>query len=401
MSDAVSSLIAGEPREANVSALNAELAALWRSAAEESESHNAVIRACALTLVIYTESEEAAHDVSQLLGALTLQNPCRALIMVVRPDDSPAGLSAWISAVCQLPAPGEKQVCCEHITIVARGDAVRDLDKVVVPLMVSGLPVYAWWRTGCTTQPEPFENIMRYVDRVILDSGLFLHPATDLAAVSERIQAAGGQRAICDLNWARITPWRELLAQCFDSEDTRPFLQRINEVRIEYSEGGANLHASLGQSLLFTAWLASRLGWQPTALERREATSEVHKGESVGRPYSFTGQAGDIQVELIPRRGGRECAAGFLSLELKTAGDPPATFWLACGGDLNVVITRIEMPGRQPIERTVRLRVLDEIGLLNEELKFPNRDRLYEEVLGAVALMEKMETRKSKLETGN
>ena len=74
---------------------------------------------------------------------------------------------------------------------------------------------------------------------------------------------------------------------------------------------------------------------------------------------------------------------------------------MACGGDLNVVITRIEIPGRQPIERTVRLRVLDEIGLLNEELKFPNRDRLYEEVLGAVALMEKMETRKSKLETGN
>jgi len=380
-----------------VSALSAELAALWRSVAKDSEGHNAVIRACALTLVIYTESEEAASEVSQLLGALTLQNPCRALVMVVRPEDAPGGISAWISAVCQLPAPGEKQVCCEQITIVARGDAVGDLDKVVVPLMVSGLPVYVWWRAGRTTQPEPFQKMMRYVDRVILDSGLFAHPEGDLAAVSERIQATRGQRAVADLNWARITPWRELLAQCFDSEETRPFLQRINEVRIEYSEQGAGSKASFGQSLLFTAWLAGRLGRQPAA-PKRDGASETPESAGDGRRFSFTGPAGEIRVDLIPRLGGKECVAGILSIELIAAGDSRATFWLACGGELNVAMTRIEIPGRQPIERTVRLQVLDEIGLLNEELKFPNRDLLYEEVLRTAALMTGIENRNSKIE---
>src|SRR5439155_4604061 len=110
----------GAPREANVAALAAELDALWRSAAGESAGHAAVTRACALTLLIFTESEDAAREVSNLLGALTLQNPCRALILVVRPEDKPAGVSAWISAVCQLPAPGEKQVCFQHVTVVAR-----------------------------------------------------------------------------------------------------------------------------------------------------------------------------------------------------------------------------------------------------------------------------------------
>jgi len=307
--------------------------------------------------------------------------------MVVRPDESPAGLSAWISAVCHLPAPGEKQVCCEHITIVARGDAVRDLDKVVIPLMVSGLPVYVWWRAGRTTQPEPFQKMMRYVDRVIIDSGLFVNPETDLATMSGHIQRSGGQPATNDLNWARITPWRELVAQCFDSEDTRPYLRRIREVRVEYSERGANVNPGLGQGLLFTAWLAGRLGWQPAGRGPQAAPSGGLQEAPVGRTFSFKGDAGDIGVELIPRREGEECAAGFHSLKLRALGNLSATFSLACGGDRNVVITLTEIPGRQPIQRTVRLAVLDEIGLLNEELKYPNRDRLYEEVLTLVAAM--------------
>jgi glucose-6-phosphate dehydrogenase assembly protein OpcA len=387
VADTLQSVISGEAREADVSALTSELAALWRSAAEDTETHNAVIRACALTLLVYTESEEAGREVSELLGALTLQNPCRALIMVVRPEESPAGLSAWISAVCQLPAPGEKQVCCEHITIVARGDAVGDLDKVVVPLMVSGLPVYVWWREGRTTQPEPIEKMMRYVDRVILDSGRFAHPETDLAAMSERIQRSGGRRGINDLNWARITPWRELVAQCFDSEDTRPYLCRINDVRIEYSGGSGKVDPSLGQGLLFAAWLANRLGWQPAGLAPKGRAVEPRQDKEDGRVLSFTGRAGAIRVQLVPRRGAKECAAGFLTVELRAEGDSPASFSLTCGGDKNVVITRREIPGRQPIERTVRLQVLDEIGLLNEELKFPDRDQLYEQVLTMVGAM--------------
>ena len=117
MPDTSQNITPGESREANVSALAAELDALWRSAGKDDEGRHPVTKACALTLLVYTESDEAAREVSNLIGALTLQNPCRALIMVVRPDDSPAGLSARVSAVCQLPAPGEKQVCCEHVTI--------------------------------------------------------------------------------------------------------------------------------------------------------------------------------------------------------------------------------------------------------------------------------------------
>jgi len=111
----------GEPRAADVADLEAELSALWRSAAEDSAAKNVVTRACTLTLLIYVESDEAADEVNNLVAEVTRQNPCRAIIMMLEPEASPSGLEAWVSAHCHLPVAGEKQVCSEQITIRARG----------------------------------------------------------------------------------------------------------------------------------------------------------------------------------------------------------------------------------------------------------------------------------------
>ena len=57
----------GEPRPAHVADLEAELSALWRSAAEDPAAKNAVTRACTLTLIICVESDEAAEEVNNLV----------------------------------------------------------------------------------------------------------------------------------------------------------------------------------------------------------------------------------------------------------------------------------------------------------------------------------------------
>jgi protein-arginine kinase activator protein McsA len=50
-----------------------------------------------------------------------------------------------------------------------------------------------------------------------------------------------------------------------------------------------------------------------------------------------------------------------------------------------VVKTSAEVPGSLPIGRSVRLEVLNEVEILNEELKLGVRDRNYEEALSVVA----------------
>lgn len=386
MSQNLQPLTLGGPREANVAALAEELDALWQSAGD-AEGREDVTRACALTLLIYTESERGAREVSNLVGALTLQNPCRALILVVQPNESPAGLSASISAVCQLPASGVKQVCCEHVTLVARGERVHDLDKVVVPLMVSGLPVCLWWRAGSPLQFDYFGKILRFIDRLCVDSEWYPNPESDLPSLAQTIQKTSSLAAITDMNWARVTPWRELAAACFDPDGMRFYLRQINQVRIEYRAGAADSPPCLAQGLLFAAWLAARLGWKAAGVGQSGLEEGEKRNGEGNRLLTFKGRQGDIRVQLVPGLAGPRCSSGFLTIEMKVAGDAPAKFTLICGPESKSVVTRIEIPGHPPQESTVHLQVFDEVALLNEELKLSSRDRVYEETLAMVASM--------------
>ncbi|MGD0458804.1 MAG: glucose-6-phosphate dehydrogenase assembly protein OpcA [Terriglobia bacterium] len=366
----------GEPRAADVADLEAELSALWRAAAEDPAAKNAVTRACTLTLLIYVESDEAADEVNNLVAEVTRQNPCRAIIMMLEPEASPSGLEAWVSAHCHLPEAGEKQVCSEQITIRARGEAGQGLASVVLPLTVSGLPIFLWWRAGDFSPPPYFDPILRLTQHVIVDTARFSPSGTHLQDLAAWLHKFAGRIQLTDLNWSRITPWRELIAQCFDSSDRRPYLDRLSEVRIEYEQDSARLVTQRAQALLLTGWLASRLGWEFLMSERREETQP--------RTFYFKSAGGMVKVERNLKRVDNACGVCF-TMELRSEGPSAARFSFSRGPDGKVVKTSTEVPGSLPIGRSVRLEVLDEVEILNEELKLGVRDRGYEEALSLVA----------------
>ena len=147
----------GEPRPADVAGIEAGLAAMWRSASDPASGKSLATRASALTLLVYVDCEEAAHEVSNLIAEVTLQNPCRSVVMVVNPQGSPPGLMASISAHCHMASEGEKQICSEQITLHARGETGPELVSVVLPLTISGLPIYLWWRAGNFDMADYFD----------------------------------------------------------------------------------------------------------------------------------------------------------------------------------------------------------------------------------------------------
>jgi len=368
----------GEPRPANVAELESELSALWRRAAEDPAAENAVTRACTLTLLIYVESDEAAYEVTNLVAEVTRQNPCRAVIMMLEPEATTAGMEAWVSAHCHLPVAGEKQVCSEQITIRARGEAGQGLASVVLPLAVSGLPIFLWWRAGDFSPPPYFDEILRVTQHVIVDTARFSPSGRHLQDLAAWVQRFSGKIQLTDLNWSRITPWRQLIAQCFDSPDRRPYLDRLSEVRIEYEQDSVRLVTQRAQGLLLTGWLASRLGWDFLRSERRD--------EAQPRVFYFKSAAGTVKVVRNLKRVDNACGVCF-TIELRAEGASAARFSFQRGPDGKVVRTLAEVPGSLPMGRSVRLEVLDEVEILNEELKLGVRDRLYEEALSVVARM--------------
>jgi glucose-6-phosphate dehydrogenase assembly protein OpcA len=366
----------GEPRPANVGEIEAGLSAMWRSAAEASGANSPVTRASALTLLVYVEREEEAREVSNLLAEVTRQNPCRAVVMVMDPKGSPPSLMASVSAHCHMPVEGEKQICSEQITLNARGETGPELISVVLPLTVSGLPIYLWWRAENFAMPSYFDHILRVTQHLIVDSGRFSATGPDMRALAAWLDTSSGRIRLSDLNWARATPWREVMAQCFDSSDRRPYLSLIREVRIEYEMESERLTAQRAQGLLLTAWLATRLGWQ---FQRAES-----RGENMPRALFFQSGSGDVKVERVLRKVDGGGSGVCFSLEIKADG---ARFSFSRGPDGKVVQTLAEVPGQSPIGRTVRIEPGDEVEILNDELMLTGHDRVFEQAMSLVARM--------------
>ena len=374
------SLTAGELQPANVATLEDELSELWRAAAEDPETEHPVMRASVLTLLAFVENEDDGRETFNLISRVIAQNPCRAILLAAEPRESPEGLSAWISAQCHLPPSGARQVCCEQIYVRARGETVKGLDNVVLPLIVPELPVYLWWRAGRFVPPSFLDHVLRITNRVLVDSGRFEEPETDLATLARQVERFrnGEGMAFSDLNWARLTPCRELIAQNFDSDETRSCLQDLAEVKLEWRQEAGAEGCRTAQALLMTAWLASRLDWRPS--------SRITPSTNPGRVLEF--QRGDkpVRVEWVVHQEAGKPSTPF-QVNLKTGSASPANFSVIESAEEGIVRTRAEMPGRSPLERTARLVVMDEVELLNEELKFPDRDRVYEEVLNLIAQM--------------
>jgi len=374
------SLTAGELQPANVATLEDELSELWRAAAEDPGTEHPVMRASVLTLLAFVENEDDGRETFNLISRVIAQNPCRAILMAAEPRERPEGLSAWISAQCHLPPSGARQVCCEQIYVRARGEAVRGLDNVVLPLIVPELPVYLWWRSGRFAPPSSLDHVLHVTNRVLVDSGRFEEPEADLATLArqmERFRNADGM-AFSDLNWARLTPCRELIAQNFDSDETRSHLQDLAEVTVEWQQEAGAEGTRTAQALLLTAWLASRLGWRPAA--------RLTPSANPGRVLEFRRGDKPVRVEWVVNREAGRPSTPF-QVNLKTGSAPPANFSVTESREEGIVRTRTEVPGRGPLERTARLVVMDEVELVNEELKFPHRDRIYEEALNLIAQM--------------
>jgi glucose-6-phosphate dehydrogenase assembly protein OpcA len=377
LAETIEPVTLGEPRPTDVAAIERDLSALWKSMAAGDPQREAITRACALTLLVYVESAEASRKVSSLVSGIIAQNPCRVVVMVVEPQAAESSLGAQISIHCHVPRAGGKQLCCEQIELQARGDSVRDLDNVVVPLVVPGLPVVLWWRAGSFRPPDYFRNILRVTDTLLVDSARFADPATDLGKLAGELKRLSAVVPVSDLNWTRMTPWRGLVAQCFDPAEAIEYLEQLTEVRVEYEEESPRWSAQSAQALLLLGWLASRLKWEP------EDSAGVSAGK--GSSISFRSRRGRVRVQRLQKKFEGGGSGVCFSITMTAGGASPAVFTLRRGADGKYAVVRRELPGRPPVEATARLEVYDEVELVNEGIKSAGRDTVFEEALKMVA----------------
>jgi glucose-6-phosphate dehydrogenase assembly protein OpcA len=373
-------------REARVAALEAarpvdprvierELSTLWKQAAEPlddwpDDEQPPIVRAAMLNLVAVAESEAAATAATDAVRVLLERHPMRAVVLQMRPDVAHEGVEAMVQAHCHLPTWSRSYICGEQISLVVQGrEAVRHVRGNLLPLLITDLPTVLWWPGAPFAHPL-VGRLAELSDQFVVDSTSFPDLVAGLSGLLAIVDQPGLQVDCRDLSWARITPWRSLIAQFFDSPNARPVLDAINYVTITYRADGGDT-PRLAQPLLVAAWLASRQGWALDSSRNGQAVER--RGERL--LLHLRGQAHAVTVDLRPDDERAVAPGSVVSVRLQVRGsEPRAEFSVACLDDPAFVLTLAQQGGRQPVPRVTKLSSADAAHLLSAELDLPRHD---------------------------
>lgn len=360
------------PQTLDVDAVERALAELWQETAggEQDQSDDAVMRARAANLMVVVTSDAVLAQSQQTIRELAAVHPCRALMMLADRQSADRDIEMFVSASCQNQQRSTKaELSCEEITLIARGQFASELPSAVIPLLVPDLPVFLWWHDLHRLDDDSFQPLSSAADRLVIDS-------VDLAAMDLQLHSIEQlflrQRneaiAVSDINWARLTSWRALLANFYDVQEYRAALADLERVGIDYGAPQGNANGIATQALLMAGWLASRLDWR---IERQ--TKEANKTFFFARRRD--GGAITLELNRVERP---EMRPGRLAkVELHSALSNASFVVQRAENGLHLE-TQATMEGRLCPGRTLPVRNRSTGELLAREMEILARDTTYE-----------------------
>ncbi len=294
--------------------VESELIKLWGTSAEQvggPELENPhVTRVVLANLVVESFTRDGAA-LREALDAVVTRFPCRSIVLHGS-DDPSRRVTAEVSALCHLPAPGLPQVCSERIVLHAGSNALDLVPGAVRPLLEAEVPFILWWAGDPREQEAVFRDLADEASRLILDL-----PDPGFSPEALRM---GLDPALCpysrDAAWFGITRWRELVAQFFDAPHCGKRADRLRSVRIEaVSQDPAQPPR---MTIWLAAWLAGQLGWKPHGTID---TASKRPGEP--RRASFESPSGLVNVEIVTKPGASQAIVG-VTLQAEDEGSGAA-----------------------------------------------------------------------------
>ncbi|HEX6484805.1 MAG TPA: glucose-6-phosphate dehydrogenase assembly protein OpcA [Ktedonobacteraceae bacterium] len=385
-----------------------QLSFLWKMSADNMRTgQNTNVRVNVLNLVICAPDIESAQHASRVLRELSSTHLARVAILIFdKNEERPAALSTWVTLRCFSMYSDIMRHCFEQTTVLSSGSAMRALGNIIQLLLKPDLPVYLWWLGDPPDSGDnTFSNLMDLSDRVIFDSTGFFNPEQDMRTLAE-LSEAYPNSALSDLNWGRITPWLQLVAQFFDTPEYRPYLSGVNLIEIEHAvipvmaqvrtEQG-DVSPNPARALLLAGWLKTRLGW--TIAE--DASGHHHDTASGTYHWDMERSPRATRMLTSPRnKAGRGNASISIRPQVQSEMRPGsiclvrlnsnienkhATFTISLSGDTEHVLTSIELAQEVRAKRLVSLSAVhNESELLHDELEMVSHDYLFEQILREV-----------------
>ena len=248
---------------------------LARRRCEHEEEDASTVRTSTMTHLVWAPPPWLGRA-KRVLDGLAERHPARTIFLVPLP-----GRGSSIDAdatVRSFGANGGRPMISEVIEIRLHGKASRHPASLVLPLLISDLPVFCRWRGAPDWSGTSLEELVDVADRLVVDSsewrGALPRAYTELARRFDRVAAS-------DIAWRRTLPWRVALAGRW------PGIRQARRVTVEGPRADA---------LLLAGWLRARLRREIT-LSRRSADAVRAvwvDGDPVEPPADPTGTGSDL-----------------------------------------------------------------------------------------------------------
>jgi glucose-6-phosphate dehydrogenase assembly protein OpcA len=379
-----------ETEELDTLAVERELERLWSELTTQRNLHRrrriaadgevGLMRASTLNLVVTVESQEEADEIEAIINQLSELTPSRTIILVRTPDkaDTPS-LIVRLSVHQHESSKGRPAVQFECLTIGIKGEPPTSLASVASSLMVPELPAFLWWRGTSLPMTALFMELTEISDRLLIDSASLEHRGRTLIEVSNLLHRSKFGPKASDFAWTRLMPWRQVVAQFFDSVTAQQSLETIDEVVVTYERDRAEGTSGLTSALMIAGWFSSRLGWQaPGELVR------THDGWRVTLRAGKPGRRREVILRLHPEDRAFDACLAKISL---AAIAPAAGLYSIERTGPNTLMTRSENAEAPVVSRAIYLHSQETVALLEHELRHFGRDVVFEESLEFAAAL--------------
>jgi glucose-6-phosphate dehydrogenase assembly protein OpcA len=357
--------------------LETRLTGLWKKLTAKAPDIHPV-RTRIFNLVAYGRDQKAADSICRCLDSIRHVHPSRTIVLQSDRLARRSGVDATLTLDCSRVSETVPLCCHERIVLEVHGRAADHLASVVAPLLLPELPTYLWWPGQPLFGHRVFHRLLGVADQLLVDSSQFDSPGDGLADLAAIVH---GRQGVNDINWARLTPWREVIAQFFDAPDMQPYIRGIRSLRMEFGRGPGDNSRATASVLLVLGWVAAQLGWEPETTLDQPVSDDISLSVLDGERL--------IPVELVIRDRGPDAGCRLMGLEISSqpADLEPAAFSVSRSRDLRHLSITTRVAHNEPIRRVVPLAIDDESDLVAEELEVVGKDKLYETVVRSASRM--------------